>query len=80
MYLNRWIEDRCRITTEDEPKSPLGRALRYANQQWPKRIKILDYENTELDNKLIEKKSDLLLWIGKMICLRDPMMPHSESG
>ena len=56
LYLNRWIEERCRITKEDEPKSPLGKALRYANQQWPKLIKILDYENTELDNNLIENK------------------------
>ena len=52
--LRLWIEGE--LQTNIEPKSPLGKALRYANQQWPKLIKILDYENTELDNNLIENK------------------------
>jgi transposase len=52
--LRSWID--AELQSAIEPKSPLGKALSYANQQWPKLIRILDHENTELDNNLIENK------------------------
>ena len=52
--LRSWIN--AELQSAVEPKSPLGKALGYANQQWPKLIRILDHENTELDNNLIENK------------------------
>lgn len=51
----RWWIDR-ELQNAIEPKSPLGKALSYTNQQWNKLIRILDNENTELDNNLIENK------------------------
>lgn len=50
--LRSWLD--AELQTAIEPKSPMGKALSYANQQWPKLIRILDYENVELDNNLIE--------------------------
>jgi transposase len=38
------------------PKSPLGRAMTYTINQWPKLIKVLDDGRLELDNNLIENK------------------------
>ncbi len=52
--LKQWIDEQLQFAIE--PKSPLGKALSYANQQWPKLIRILDHDNTELDNNLIENK------------------------
>ncbi len=52
--LRDWIDTELQSATE--PKSPLGKALSYANQQWHKLVRILDNENTELDNNLIENK------------------------
>lgn len=52
--LKEWIDTQFKSTIE--PKSPLGKALSYANQQWPKLIRILDDERVELDNNLIENK------------------------
>ena len=52
--LRSWID--AELQSAIEPKSPLGKALSYANQQWSKLIRILDHENTELDNNLIENK------------------------
>jgi len=52
--LKQWINEQLQF--DIEPKSPFGKALSYANQQWPKLIRILDHDNTELDNNLIENK------------------------
>jgi transposase len=52
--LRSWVD--AELQSAIEPKSPLGKALSYANQQWPKLIQILGHENTELDNNLIENK------------------------
>lgn len=52
--LRSWMD--AELQSAVEPKSPLGKALGYANQQWPKLIRIVDHENTELDNNLIENK------------------------
>jgi len=52
--LRAWID--VELQSAVEPKSPMGKALSYANQQWPKLIRILDNDNTELDNNLIENK------------------------
>lgn len=52
--LRSWID--AELKSAIEPKSPLGKALSYASQQWPKLIRILDDENTEVDNNLIENK------------------------
>ncbi|MDZ4808297.1 MAG: transposase [Bacteroidota bacterium] len=52
--LKQWIDEQ--LQSAIKPKSPLGKALSYAIQQWPKLIRILDHDNTELDNNLIENK------------------------
>lgn len=52
--LQQWIN--TQLQSNIEPKSPLGKALTYANQQWPKLIRILDHSYVELDNNLIENK------------------------
>ena len=52
--LKSWID--AELKSAIEPKSPLGKALGYTNQQWPKLIRIVDHKNIELDNNLIENK------------------------
>jgi len=38
------------------PKSKIGKAIRYAINQWPKIIRILENGKYEIDNNLIENK------------------------
>lgn len=52
--LRQWLDRESQSSIE--PKSPLGKALTYANLQWPKLKHILDTGYVELDNNQIENK------------------------
>jgi len=52
--LKQWINEQLQF--DIEPKSPFGKALSYANQQWPKLIRILENERVEWYKNLIENK------------------------
>ncbi len=75
--LRSWMD--AELQSAVEPKSPLGKALGYANQQWPKLIRIVDHENTELDNNLIENKIRPLALGRKNYLSRDRTLPHNGS-
>ncbi len=49
----KWVSQQRQDTL---PKSPLGRALHYFEQQWPKLEKVFSNGRLELDNNLIENK------------------------
>ena len=51
--LREWIDNE---SIKVLPKSPIGKAMRYSINQWPKMMNIFNYENVELDNNLIENK------------------------
>ena len=49
--LKRWIETE---SVKVLPKSPMGKAMKYYQAQWPKLIRIFDNPTLRLDNNLIE--------------------------
>ena len=51
--LKDWLDDEALRTL---PKSPLGKAMTYAQNQWPKLKAILQDGRLEIDNNLIENK------------------------
>lgn len=52
--LRQWLD--TELNSNVEPKSEYGKALTYLNKQWPKLIRIIQYDEVELDNNLIENK------------------------
>jgi transposase len=56
--LKAWIHTRRR---DVEPKSPLGRALRYIDKQWPRLTAFLNDARMELTNNEVER--DLRTWV-----------------
>lgn len=53
LELRKWIDNQVLKVL---PKSPIGKAMTYFVNQWPKLIAILDSGKLELDNNLIENK------------------------
>ena len=53
LELKEWIEEE---SIKVAPKSAIGKAMTYTQNQWPKLIKCLDDGRFELDNNLIENK------------------------
>lgn len=51
--LKKWVDKYCISVL---PKSPIGKAMTYTNNQWPKIQKIFEDGRFELDNNLIENK------------------------
>lgn len=51
--LKNWVEKECVTVT---PKSPMGKAMTYFQNQWHKLSTVLEDGNLEIDNNLIENK------------------------
>ena len=51
--LKNWIEEESIKVT---PKSPIGKAMTYTQNQWPKLIRVLEEGKLELDNNPVENK------------------------
>ena len=51
--LKEWIEEECIKVT---PKSPIGKAMSYTQNQWPKLKRVLEDGRLELDNNPVENK------------------------
>jgi len=51
--LKKWIDDQ---SIKVLPKSPMGKAIRYCINQWPKLMQCFEDGRLELDNNLIENK------------------------
>jgi transposase len=56
--LKAWVHTRRR---DVEPKSPLGRALRYIDKQWPRLTAFLHDARMDLTNNEVER--DLRTWV-----------------
>jgi len=53
VQLLNWIKEESTIIL---PKSPIGKAIYYYQQQYPKLINVLDQGDLKLDNKRVENK------------------------
>ena len=51
--LKDWVDEQSYKVL---PQSPMGKAMKYTHQQWPKLMKIFEDGRFELDNNLIENK------------------------
>jgi len=51
--LKNWVEKECVTVT---PKSPMGKAMTYFQNQWHKLITVIEDGHLEIDNNLIENK------------------------
>lgn len=51
--LKIWVEEECITVT---PKSPMGKAMTYVQNQWHKLITVIEDGNLEIDNNQIENK------------------------
>ena len=66
------------LKNEGLPKSPWGKAVRYALGHWDRLTRYVEDGRVEIDNNLIENAIRPLLSVEKTISLPGPMMQHSE--